>query len=655
MNSQERQCLPAELLLQFEQNDGHALDDSIQRRLNGIFGSRFPAIRVFEDEGIAAAGALAIARGPKIGFAPSCYDPDSAAGRAIILHETGHVLQWLAGLTPGRPDTRLSNTMLLDASLERGADDAAQWLAGARPAPAWPPRRPEVLPCLPVALPLQVLKVNMDLSWIFFVVDPRSAPPAAPTGYTRYWDDILQDYVDVPNFITQEYLYVLQQALARRAWEQQRALPRMQPRSLVAPRSTALPVPVGPTGLPLPGNLATAVVNTVSAPIVPKKVVWTSFFKDDADRFFSCFTQKELMELRCVSVLFREEAESMIWRKMVQFTGASTVIGGQMPSHPSMKKVIQDHLTNVRMGGGTALMASDQITSKTALLQLIGEPIKIKINIGSKVGPGILNDLSLGARMVEAPSDHGRPHTKFISGGGSVFVGSPNFTPSALGGGNIETAVSASSLQVQGFFNRYWQLMRDATVEDRVQFRDLLQAFNARGHKMRLALAPYIHIQPFILDELQDASTIVIRMFLISHRKTNDDIVTGLNALARNGAEITVVVDEGQYKKHYVREALAKLVKGTKNVTVHLQTSYMGGGASIMHDKLILAQIGKGEAIRKRVMLGSSGFTTNVMANDNYDLMVSIDEDALFDYFMGHHKATLDVKSHITTKQIQYK
>lgn len=668
MSSQKWQRLSIDLLGQFQQNDGQTLDPFIQRHLHCVFGAAFPTIRVFEDAAIADAGAIAMAQGTKIGFAPNCYDPDTATGRAVIFHEVGHVLQSLAGLVPQRPDA-----MLLDNFLEQGAEDAAQWLANAGPVPGWLPKRPNALPWLPSALPLQVLKVNMDSSWVFIVVDPKFAPPTAPQGYTRYWDDILQDYVDVPNFVKQEYEYMLQQALNQRAWNQQQALlqqqaflrqqalMQQQPQSSsFTPQGSTVLVQPKPLGTSTPVGVQTVSVNTsvvkssVVAPTIPLKTISKIVFKDNANAFFSCFTQKELMKLRCVSVLFRDEAERIIWNKIVKFSGVSTVIGGQSDPHPSMKAVIQSHLLNVHATGGTALMASDQITSKKALMELLGPCIKIKINIGSKVGQGILTDRRLGAAMVDAPSDHGRPHTKFISGGGSVFVGSPNFTPSALDGGNIETAVSTTSLQAQAFFNRYWELMRRASREDCIQFERLLTAFNARKHKMRLALAPFIQIQPFILEELKDASTIIIRMFLISHRKTNDDIVTGLNALARNGAKIEVVIDEDQFGLYYVQEAVGKLMKGTQNVTVSTQTSYMQGEASIMHDKLILAEIGKGEAIKKRVLLGSSGFTTHVMANENYDLMASFDEDALFDFYLRHHQATLTSKK-IATKQIVYK
>ena len=45
----------------------------------------------------------------------------------------------------------------------------------------------------------------------------------------------------------------------------------------------------------------------------------------------------------------------------------------------------------------------------------------------------------------------------------------------------------------------------------------------------------------------------------------------------------------------------------------------------------------QGEYQDKRVLVGSSGFTTNVMQELNYENFISIDQDALFDYFLQHH------------------
>ena len=61
----------------------------------------------------------------------------------------------------------------------------------------------------------------------------------------------------------------------------------------------------------------------------------------------------------------------------------------------------------------------------------------------------------------------------------------------------------------------------------------------------------------------------------------------------------------------------------------------------IMHDKVILAHHPKTETAAERwtVMIGSSGLTRNVDQNWNYENLLIIDDKALFDSMMVHHKA----------------
>jgi len=318
--------------------------------------------------------------------------------------------------------------------------------------------------------------------------------------------------------------------------------------------------------------------------------------------------------------------------------------------------------------GGQARVASDQITDAGFFSDLIPSSLTIEINIGSQVPrDGGLNALP-NAVQVQALNG-GKAHAKFISGGGGVFLGSPNYTRSALNGGTVESGVTIRNPRIQAYFNRYFDLMRGGAM-DNAQFTKLVRAFNSSGQPVSLALAPYLKIQPWLFAELATPTRLIIRMFLISDWSKGIGIVEGLNALARKNPNMSmkVYVDEGQYdngsftyfdkstkkktQKYYVRTACGLLMQGAPNVQVFTQT----GANGIMHDKLILAETdsvsGTGQiTTAKRVFLGSSGFSTNVMNNSNWEIMVRVDEDKLYDYMMSHHNATLNSTAY-NTKQL---
>lgn len=66
-----------------------------------------------------------------------------------------------------------------------------------------------------------------------------------------------------------------------------------------------------------------------------------------------------------------------------------------------------------------------------------------------------------------------------------------------------------------------------------------------------------------------------------------------------------------------------------------------------MHDKMILAHFPETEEAEERhtVMVGSSGFTKNVYLGMNYENMVAVDDQGLYEYFMQkHHLKSLKEK-----------
>jgi len=56
----------------------------------------------------------------------------------------------------------------------------------------------------------------------------------------------------------------------------------------------------------------------------------------------------------------------------------------------------------------------------------------------------------------------------------------------------------------------------------------------------------------------------------------------------------------------------------------------------------------------KRVLAGSSGFTTSVMNDENYENFISIDDEALFDLLSIHHQRTIrDDNPQVISKKVR--
>lgn len=75
----------------------HALPAELVHAASARLGYDLSTVRVVEGEHVAAAGALAWARGNELHFAPGAYDPSSVPGRALIGHELVHLVQQAEG------------------------------------------------------------------------------------------------------------------------------------------------------------------------------------------------------------------------------------------------------------------------------------------------------------------------------------------------------------------------------------------------------------------------------------------------------------------------------------------------------------------------------------------------------------------------------
>lgn len=107
---------------------GRAMPPAVQTKMERAFSTDFSTVRIYEGPRAAALGALAYTQGDEVHFASGHYQPNSAAGQALLGHELAHTIQQRQGRVP--TTLQLKGVGVNDdAALEREAD-----VAGARAA-----------------------------------------------------------------------------------------------------------------------------------------------------------------------------------------------------------------------------------------------------------------------------------------------------------------------------------------------------------------------------------------------------------------------------------------------------------------------------------------------------------------------------------------
>ena len=91
------------------------LPGAIQAKMEAAFGADLSAVRLYESQAVADAGAEAVAQGSRIAFAPGKLDFASSSGQALLGHELSHVVSQARGEVTG-------SGFLRDAALEARAD-----------------------------------------------------------------------------------------------------------------------------------------------------------------------------------------------------------------------------------------------------------------------------------------------------------------------------------------------------------------------------------------------------------------------------------------------------------------------------------------------------------------------------------------------------
>ena len=91
------------------------LPDAMREKMESSFGADLSAVKLYESEAVAEAGANAVTQGANIAFAPGMLDFSSYGGQALLGHELSHVVSQARGEVAG-------GGFLNDASLEARAD-----------------------------------------------------------------------------------------------------------------------------------------------------------------------------------------------------------------------------------------------------------------------------------------------------------------------------------------------------------------------------------------------------------------------------------------------------------------------------------------------------------------------------------------------------
>ena len=162
-----------------------------------------------------------------------------------------------------------------------------------------------------------------------------------------------------------------------------------------------------------------------------------------------------------------------------------------------------------------------------------------------------------------------------------------------------------------------------------------------------MPLPPSIDIQDFVIEHLRDASKITIRQYLISpsnYQRGLKSIVDFLCILSwEHRVEIELFIDESAYYSeatgYFVKKAVDKLLYNEVKVYLQKPVTVVTAHEALQHDKLILAELRSGRQI---TLLGSAGFTSAVIANNNAESFIYTDVESVYTSMMCHHKATLE-------------
>ena len=131
---------------------GHRVDlpDVMRAKMENAFGADLSAVKLYESQAVADAGAKAVTRGSSIAFAPGMLDFSSYGGQALLGHEMSHVVSQARGEVAG-------GGFVNDSALEARADREGA-MAAAGQQVAMPTASLSSVSAAPAAGPMQAKK-----------------------------------------------------------------------------------------------------------------------------------------------------------------------------------------------------------------------------------------------------------------------------------------------------------------------------------------------------------------------------------------------------------------------------------------------------------------------------------------------------------------
>ena len=156
------------------------LPGAIRAKMETSFGADLSAVRLYESQAVADAGAQAVAQGSRIAFAPGALDFSSASGQALLGHELSHVVSQARGEVTG-------SGFLNDSALEARADREGAMAAAGQPVYAGPVTAVlSSASAIPAAGPMQAKKFGhdepMEISEPELIRGPFQYQSAQPAG-----------------------------------------------------------------------------------------------------------------------------------------------------------------------------------------------------------------------------------------------------------------------------------------------------------------------------------------------------------------------------------------------------------------------------------------------------------------------------------------
>ena len=132
------------------------LPGAIRAKMEASFGADLSAVKLYESQAVADAGAEAVAQGSRIAFAPGKLDFASASGQTLLGHELSHVVSQARGEVSG-------SGFLNDAALEARADREGAMAAAGEQVYAGPVTAAlSSASAAPAAGPMQAKKSTMN-------------------------------------------------------------------------------------------------------------------------------------------------------------------------------------------------------------------------------------------------------------------------------------------------------------------------------------------------------------------------------------------------------------------------------------------------------------------------------------------------------------